>query len=301
MDNNNFLNFLNNNNLIILGGAMGTELQRRGYKTKLPLWSAAANIDVPDLVEQIHLDYFNAGADFCITNTFRTTPRTYKKLGQEEKAKDALFKSVEIALTAKSKIDRPVFCGGSIAPLEDCYSPELVPSKTELEQEHGQLAEWLKESGVDFIITETINEKNEAIAMAKASSKTGLPFMMSFVTDKNATLLDNSIIDDTLNATNFKGRFAIALNCRQIDIINSAFKNLKSFYKDIIGLYPNGFGKPHDDLGWIFETNKDSIDKFVDIALQWNKNGAKIIGGCCGTTPDYIQALHNAHHKKQAV
>ena len=64
-----FENFLNQKDFIILGGGFGTELQRRGYKTTLPLWSAQANLDAPDLVVEIHRDYFNAGSDICVTNT----------------------------------------------------------------------------------------------------------------------------------------------------------------------------------------------------------------------------------------
>lgn len=68
---NELESLIDNNDLVILGGAMGTELQRRGYKTNLPLWSASANLDALDLVEEIHSDYFDAGSDICITNTFR--------------------------------------------------------------------------------------------------------------------------------------------------------------------------------------------------------------------------------------
>ena len=301
ISNHPFVNLFKNNDLVILGGAMGTELQRRGYKTKLPLWSAGANTDVPELVKEIHLDYFNAGADICITNTFRTTPRTYKKLGREQDAHDALTKSVELALDAKEKIGRNVFCGGSYAPLEDCYCPELVPSKDELEHEHGQLAQWLKEAGVDFLMPETINDKNEAQAMAQAASNATLPFIISFVTDEKGKLLDGSDISEVLEVTDFPERVAVSLNCREIDTIDSAFNVLKEKYNGIVGLYPNGFGHPHDDLGWVFEDTPDSADKFANTALKWNQSGAKLIGGCCGATPDYIQALYDAYHQKKAA
>lgn len=294
-----FINFLNEKNLVILDGAIGTELQRRGYNTKLPLWSAEANIEIPDLVTQIHLDYFNAGSDLCITNTFRTTPRTYKKLNREAEALDSLKKAVSCALKAKVQIKRSVYCGGSLSPLEDCYSPTLVPSKTELEHEHGQVAKWLKEEGVDFLIAETINDKNEAAAMAKAASETGLPFIVSFITDKNGYLLDGSSLSEALNLTNYPERVAVSLNCREIDVIKSAFHVLKSKYNGQIGLYPNGFGKADHELGWVFEKNTDSAERFAKIGLSCNKDGAKIIGGCCGTTPEYIKKLSEAYKKEK--
>jgi S-methylmethionine-dependent homocysteine/selenocysteine methylase len=283
--------------LVILGGAMGTELQRRGYKTTLPLWSASANLDAIELVEEIHNDYFDAGADICITNTFRTTPRTFKKLGRELEAHDALKKSVAAAQKAQNAAKRQVLCGGSVAPLEDCYRPDLVPSLDELEHEHGQLAEWLAAEGVDFILAETINEIKEAGVMARAASATGLPFIISFVVDGQAQLLDGSSIEDVIKATDVPGRVAISLNCRAIDIIDTAFNKLNTAYNGAVGLYPNGFGHPHDDEGWIFEDNDDSTEKFVQYALKWNEKGAKIIGGCCGATPAYIRALYEAKNK----
>ena len=90
----NFQKFLETNEICIFPGGTGTELQRRGYKTKLPLWSAQANLDDFDLVKQIHIDYLNAGAHVCVTNTFRTTPRTFEKIGRKSEAKHALAEAV---------------------------------------------------------------------------------------------------------------------------------------------------------------------------------------------------------------
>ena len=80
------LSLLHAKKTIVLDGAMGTELQRRGYRTQLPLWSAGANIDAPLLVEQIHKDFIIARADIITTNTFRTTKRTFEKTGKPDAA-----------------------------------------------------------------------------------------------------------------------------------------------------------------------------------------------------------------------
>jgi S-methylmethionine-dependent homocysteine/selenocysteine methylase len=270
---------------------MGTELQRRGYRSALPLWSAAANLDAPELVGQIHADYFAAGADVAITNTFRTTPRTFRKAGRESEAEAALKKSADIALSAKKRADRQVFIGGSFAPLEDCYRPDLVPSADELREEHGQLAAWLAEAGVDFLLAETINAGLEAQIMAEAASAAGLAFIVSFVVDADARLLDGTPIEDAVRRTGLPGRVGVALNCRPIGTLDEAFDKLSQSYDGAIGLYPNGAGHPHGDLGWCFGESGHGIGEFVANALRWKKAGAKIIGGCCGTTPDYIRAL----------
>ncbi len=287
-----FEKFIHDQDTVIFAGAMGTELQRRGYQTKLPLWSASANEDAPELVYQIHADYFSAGADTCITNTFRTTPRAYAKVGRRHDAHDALKKSVALARKAQHEVSgRPVFLGGSFTTLEDCYRPDLMPSPQELDDEHGQLASWLAAEGVDFLIPETINSLPEAVAMARAASATNIPFIISFVTTPDGKLLDGSPLAEVIQATDVKGRVAVFLNCRPIDILNQSVPVLCSAYAGIKGLYPNGIGHPDDDLGWIFENNDDSIGKFVQACDTWHQAGIKILGGCCGTTPDYIQAL----------
>ena len=287
-----FTDFIHNADTLIFAGAMGTELQRRGYATALPLWSAAANLDAPGLVEEIHDDYFDAGADVAITNTFRTTPRAFRKAGRESEARDALKKSVAIALNSRKKAGRQVFVGGSFAPLEDCYRPDLVPSENELRREHQVHAAWLAEAGVDFLLPETINAGLEAQIMAETASATGLPFIISFVVDSDGRLLDGTPLAEAVQNTELPGRVGISLNCRPIDTMGKAFQKVLACYDGIIGLYPNGAGHAHDDFGWCIEDHHDGIKEFVGSALKWKSAGAKIIGGCCGTTPDYIRALH---------
>src|SRR2546427_6160361 len=75
--------------IVLLDGALGTELERRGISIRLPLWSAQALLDAPDRVREIHEEYVRAGAEILIANTFRTTPRTLGKAGRSEPAEEA--------------------------------------------------------------------------------------------------------------------------------------------------------------------------------------------------------------------
>ncbi len=286
-----FAGFIENARAVLFPGGMGTELQRRGYKSVLPLWSAAANFDAPELVEKIHADYLYAGADVAVTNTFRTTPRTFAKAGREGEAERALKLAVAISQNAARKSGRGVYVGGSFAPLEDCYRPDLVPAEDELRREHRQLAAWLAEAGVDFLLPETINAGLEGQIMAEAASATGLPYIVSFVVDAEGSLLDGTPLAEAVRLTDFPGRVGVSLNCRPIDTLEPAFHRLTEIYDGPTGLYPNGAGHPHGDLGWCFEESSHGIDWFVASALRWNAAGAKVIGGCCGTTPAYIRAL----------
>ena len=284
-------NFIQNKGYVVMPGGMGTELQRRGYQTKLPLWSATANEDAFDLVVEIHSDYLKAGADICVTNTFRTTPRAYEKAGTPEKARHAMSESVRAARTAQESVHRPTFVAGSFTTLEDCYEPDLVPPEEDMRREHFQLVEWLCEDQVDFLLPETINSLKEAKVMAEAASQSGKPFFISFLSDKDGKLLDGNTLEEAIAITDLPGRFGVSLNCRSIEIMDQAFSKLCDLYSGIKGVYPNGIGCPHDDLGWVFEENQDSIERFTSYLLDWRTKGAQIIGGCCGTTPPYIEAL----------
>ena len=290
-----FLDYVSKTKLILMPGAMGTELQRRGFQTTLPLWSAGANLNAPDLVTEIHADYLTAGADICVTNTFRTTPRTYIKLGRPELARASLKGAVDCAKAARNHIkDRPIFIAGSFATLEDCYEPDLVPDEPALTFEHEEQARWLATEGVDFLLSETINSLREAIVMARAASGTGLPFIISFVVRDNGDLFDGTPLAEAIEKTDFKGRVGVGINCRPIDTLTAALPELVKNYDGLKVVYANGIGCPDDDQGWIFETNEDSIGKYTKAALGWRTAGAGMIGACCGSTPGYIQALNKA-------
>ena len=116
---------------IIMDGAMGSELIKRGMTLPLHIWSAHANINSPKLVKKIHKDYIEAGSEIIVANTFRTTPRAFQKTGLSlKKATKQAYQSLQLAIKlAKEASDENITILGSIAPLEDCYKPKLFPGK----------------------------------------------------------------------------------------------------------------------------------------------------------------------------
>src|SRR5688572_379485 len=136
--------------IVLLDGATGSELHRRGVETRLPLWSAQALIEAPEAVAKLHAEYVKAGAEIVTANTFRTTRRIIARAGLKPQAKLLVTKAVELARRSKAR-----FVAGSIGPLEDCYSPQLVPNFQECEREHAEHAENLAAAGVDLLLIET--------------------------------------------------------------------------------------------------------------------------------------------------
>jgi homocysteine S-methyltransferase len=278
--------------LIFWPGALGTELQRRGFATRLPLWSAAANLDDPALVQQIYADYLIAGADVLITNSFRTIPRTYEKIGQPELAQEATVASVVLARAAQAVVQRTTWVGGSLAPLEDCYEPSLVPDSQSLALEHCKQAKILADAGCDFMMIETINCVREAVATTQATVATNLPFFISFVVNADGNLLSGETLEEAVLATEHPNRLGVLLNCRPFTDMAVGLEKLAAI--DVHGrkgFYANGAGKPADDLGWTFDCNNLADEDYVGQARHWHGRGFDLIGGCCGTTPSTIAKL----------
>ena len=146
---------------------MGTQLEQHGARTSLPLWSAWALLDSPELVLAIHQAEAAAGAEILTANTFRTHRRTLAREGLEARSAELTRTAVALAREAARGAGRPTFVAGSLSPLEDCYRPDLTPEGEALEREHAMQAESLAAGGVDGILIETQNTVREMAAATR--------------------------------------------------------------------------------------------------------------------------------------
>jgi S-methylmethionine-dependent homocysteine/selenocysteine methylase len=280
---------------VILDGAMGTELQRRGANTGLPLWSANALLAAPDLVRQIHADYIAAGAEIITTNTFRTTGRTFRRAFLPDRSEELTARAVALAREAVAAAGRTVLVAGSMAPLEDCYRPDLVPSDADLRSEHTELAARLANAGVDFILLETMNTIREATAACSAAAATGLDIVVSFICNRNGELYGGDSLAEAIRRITPLGVTAFSINCVSPRLLMAALNIALVTTTLPLGVYAN-IGIPENERrGWEF-TQDLTAREYATYALDWQHQGVAIIGGCCGTTPEYIHALATALH-----
>ncbi len=283
---------------ILLDGATGTELERRGVSTTLPLWSARALLEAPNTLRQIHADYARAGAEILTANTFRTHRRSLAHAGLGDQAAALTQQAVALARAgaAEAAPSRPVYIAGSQAPLEDCYSPDLVPPQAECEREHAEMARHLAAAGVDLILVETMNTIREAVAATRAARATGLPVLTSFVCRSDHTLFSGESLSAAVQALAPLGVAGLLVNCTPATTIHAPLVELIAAVRAqpapvlVTGLYAN-IGHTNDLTGW---TNTADISplEYARLATNWLRLGAKLIGGCCGTTPAHIAALH---------
>jgi homocysteine S-methyltransferase len=272
---------------VLFDGATGTEFNNRGVDTSLPLWSTGALLDATHILEQVHRDYVAAGAEVITANTFRTHERNLERGGLSGQSCELTHQAVAIARDAANG---RAWIAGSLAPLEDCYSPELVPADEILQREHDAMAQTLADSGVDLILVETHNAIREAVAAIRVAAKTGLPFMVSFACGVDGNLLSGEPPAEASDAVREFQPLALAVNCLPAAIAVDSVRELVSLADDLpVGVYAN-IGRPDPNQGWI---NDDSERPTVyrDHAVNWLAAGARLIGGCCGATPEHIRQL----------
>ena len=269
---------------------MGTELQRRDANTGLPLWSARTLIDDPELVWTIHGDEVAAGAEIVTANTFRTHARTLARAGLEARAGELCALAVRLAHQAASVPGREIFVAGSLSPLEDCYRPDLVPEQAAVEREHAGQARFLAESGVDLILAETHNTIREAVAATKAAKATGAPTVVSLVTDGSGRLLSGESLGDAAGALLPLAPDAIGINCVPAARLAGDLAVLAAAAPGVPLVAYGNLGLPADGPGWSF-TEELAPEAYAAEAGRWIALGARIVGGCCGTTGEHTRAM----------
>lgn len=288
----NLQNRLEQREILIMDGGMGTEILHRGVPTTLPLWSAKALLSHPEVVQHIHEDYIAAGAQIIITDTFRTTRRAFAKQGLADKAHAATVLACQLVQQAIERVKpiHEVYIAGSMAPLEDCYSPELTPSNQELLQEHATYAQDIMTGGVDFLLLETMITLRETLAAIHAAKQLAMPFAVSFCTDTQGALLGGESLEQVVKEVEKYDPLFIGINCVAPVTATKALRVLKLATGKPLSVYAQGEGVADDDQGWRF-LEENAIDNYMMQVKHWIEEGAQIIGGCCGTSPAYIERL----------
>tara|TARA_Y100000588_G_scaffold394114_1_gene512919 strand:+ start:1959 stop:2816 length:858 start_codon:yes stop_codon:yes gene_type:complete len=278
------------NKITILDGAVGSELILNGENLPPHIWSAKINLTNPDLLFDIHKKYIQSGSNYITTNTFRSTTRAYKKTGLSNvKANETAKKSMQSAVKiAKKAANKSIKILGSIAPLEDCYSPKLFPGIKTAKNEFLIIAKWLKEGGVDGYILETMNSITETQSCLEVIQNFNIPIWVSFNLRDSDCIQSGESLENAINMVSDFNVDCILLNCNPIERTKEALQII-SDKCSVWGIYPNlGIGEPSPD-GVI--TSYYSDNAFLSLCKNAIDLGASVLGGCCGTSPRHIKLL----------
>jgi S-methylmethionine-dependent homocysteine/selenocysteine methylase len=261
--------------------------------TGLPLWSANALTTDAGLavLRQVHRDYLNAGADILTANTFRTHRRALAGKGHD--ARELTRRAVATAQEAIAEFGRTAQVAGSVAPLEDCYRPDLVPSDDECRAEHAERIQHLVEAGVDLLLIETMTSIREAVIAAKVATLTGRSTWVSFVCDCEGRILSGESLAVAAGMLMPLGVKALGVNCGPAHTLAKPLAELRAICGPDFPLLAYGnIGYADEKDGWI---NTDAVDpeSYLRYAQTWP---AQIVGGCCGTTPEHIRRLRTGRN-----
>ena len=279
---------------LIMDGAMGTELMRRGIEMPLPLWSSMSNIDQFDQVMNIHKDYIEAGSDILTTNTFRTTPRTFIKAGYSQNESEIISEqccnmAIEAAKHAVKKENTLI--AGSVAPLEDCYEPLHFPGKEIAKKEFQLIIDRIIRKGVDILLFETMGNYEEIESALQVSNHVDIQRWLSIVLKNKNSILDGTELQKVVELANKNKIDMVLINCTPVNIILEALDIFLGYRKGKWGVYPNaGENMPTKDGEFVSKLDDESFCKAIQDYITL---GASVVGSCCGSTPNTVRKISN--------
>ena len=272
---------------VILDGGWGTQLQRLGLEVGAhpDLW----NLTAPEKVEQVARAYVEAGSRVILTNTFGATKFTLDKHGFIDKVAEVNRTGVEISKRATFGTQTRVFA--SMGPTGIMLMMGEVPPER-LYDAFLEQAEAIASSGADAVVVETMSDPAEAELAVKAAKTTGLPVAVSFVFDagknQDRTMMGTTPEQIVQRMTD-AGADIIGSNCGQgIDGFIPICRRMKAVTDLPIWMKANA-DLPEIENGQT--VYRQSPDVFAEKARELVEAGANFIGGCCGTSPDFIRAL----------
>lgn len=287
--------------VIVLDGAFATELEACGFSVNDALWSAKALFERPDLVREVHLDYLRAEADVVTSASYQATVEGFMKRGfSKEEAAALIQKSIQLAKEARDLYlaeregnGRVPFVAASVGPygayLADGseYRGDYGIDEDSLVAFHAERLALLAEEKPDLLACETLPCLVEARAIVRALRQEDIriPAWFSFSCRNGAEISDGMEIAvcarwlDTVPEA-----AAIGLNCTAPQYVESLIGEIRRETTKPIVVYPNS-GETYDasDKSW-----HGAAEDFGTIARRWRTAGARLIGGCCRTTPREI-------------
>ena len=311
-NNNPIKTLLEQKKHIVIDGALASELQRRGCDLNDSLWSAKVLIEQPELIQQVHYDYFVAGADCAITASYQATPMGFAPKGIELEESIKLIKtSVKLAQQAKMqylndiKQDKALFIAGSVGPYGAYlangseYTGDYQLSESEFIAFHKDRVAALIDAGVDILACETMPSFLEIKALAKLIQQ--FPMVNCWF---SLTLKDQKHISDGTPLTevieylnSIEQIVSVGINCIALEKVTPALEVLSKLNSKPLIVYPNS-GEQYDPTTKQWHKNHDHNCTFANQLDVWINLGAKLIGGCCQTTPDDIVEIHQLLNKK---
>jgi methionine synthase / methylenetetrahydrofolate reductase(NADPH) len=280
------------NRPMLADGAMGTMLHARGVTFSSSF--DALNLSQPGLVAEVHRDYINAGADIILTNTFGANRYKLAEHGLRAQLPEINHAGVELARRVVSAAFRDVFVAGDVGPLGVRLVPYGRVQKSQAREAFAEQIAALADAGADLIVIETLTDLQETLEAVRAARDVcDLPVVASMTFTRDDRTLLGDAPESVAQRLDEVGADVIGVNCsggpaqllRIVEQMRAAVPASRFWVK------PNA-GWPEQVAGRI--RYPATPDYFGDYAWAFAGAGADVVGGCCGTTPAHIAAMHAA-------
>jgi homocysteine S-methyltransferase len=305
--NNPIQPFLDFQDALILDGGLATELEARGCDLRDELWSARLLLKNPDLIQEVHLDYYRAGADCGISASYQATiPALMARGLSETEAIELIRLSVRLVMQARDQFwAEPANRQGRLRPIVAAsvgpygaaladgseYTGDYDLDEVGLVDWHRQRWHILAESGADILACETIPSRSEMGALVTLMAETpDMPVWVSFSGRDERRISDGTSIAQCAAFLDSVAQVvAVGINCTPPSLIPSLIREVRSATQKPIVVYPNS-GEMYDvvDKVWLGQSVPAEFGTF---SREWRKEGAALIGGCCRTRPAHIRQI----------
>lgn len=278
--------------ILVGDGAMGTYL----YQLGLPVGIAyeELNLSNPDMIERVHREYVEAGARVIETNTYSASRERLAKYGLEGETEAILRRGAEIARKAAGK---EAFVLGAVGSIRAGMRKNMRTAqvKADFEQQIGVLAD----TDIDGILLETFYDFEEMMLALQIARKLGeMPVICQFAVDETGRTSDGMAAGEAFARLVDAGADAVGFNCRTGPAaILRALEKTEVPAGVPVSIFPNAGIPDYVDGEYRYLSTPDY---FAESALRFANQGARLIGGCCGTTPDHIRAIAGALAKLPA-
>ena len=294
-------NKIKNNEIVLLDGGTGTEIEKQGVTMNDLAWCGIAHMEQPDVVVQVHESYIRAGSNVIIANTFATAPHILEHMGLANQTEKINTDAVKLALQARENSGEDVCVAASMSSAP-AFDATRLPVEEKYRESYMREAEILAAAGAELIVTEMMMDIQNASMVIQAANTVGLPVWlgMSASVDEQGEVF-NYEDSDIWERENMKfhdmADSLIEIGCDAAGIMHSSvtavvpgLEELKKLYDGPTFAYAESghFVSP----SWKFE-KVISPNAYLDYARQWVGAGVNMIGGCCGIGPEHIAMLRD--------
>ncbi|MEO0342779.1 MAG: homocysteine S-methyltransferase family protein [Pseudomonadota bacterium] len=283
--------------ITILDGSIGQELVKRLGEAPTPLWSTNVMLEDPELVADVHLDYFRVGAEIATLNTYAVLRDRLQNNGIPEKFEDLHQTAQRLAAKARDANGSGKIAA-ALGPLGASYRPDMFPSVEDAATAYAELVA-LHDNFVDIHLLETVSGLRHAEGILEGTKDATKPVWLavSVNDDEPEKLRSGEPLTDVKPLIEKYTPAAVLINCSTPEAVTEALPIIAKWGVPF-GAYANGFTKIADG----FLTDNPTVDAlsartdldpiaYADFAANWVEMGATIIGGCCEVGPDHIAEL----------